>query len=243
MGERARLREQEKQADHHAHQRRWLVRTVVGVLVGVGLVVGGPLVYAEYLARHTPDPLALSSSEPEQIPLGPIQVNGTWEVQPGSEAGFRLDETLSGQEVTVVGRTESVSGAVVVLDGMLAEASIVVEVDTMTSEDSARDAFFRRALDTTNFPQARFELSEPVDVSEIGESAARATVVASGMMTMHGVTQAVTATLEVQRTPDGIEVVGQVPVVLSDYGLSAPALGWVVVQPEGTVEIRLLFGG
>ena len=243
MGERARLRQEERRREHHVHRRRWLIWTVVGVVLGVALVVGGPWVYAQYLVQHTPDPLALDGSGSEQIPVGPVEIDGTWEVQPGSEAGYRLDEVLSGQDVTVVGRTQSVSGTVVVAGGRLTEALIAVGVDTITSEQAARDAYFWRALDTTEYPQATFQILESIDVSAIGESAATVTVEARGQLTMHGVTRDVVATLEVRRTSVGIEVAALVPVVLADFDLPTPDLGWVVVEPEGLVEALLLFSG
>ena len=39
---------------------------------------------------------------------------------------------------------------------------------------------------------------------------------------------------------DGVEVVGTIAVTLRDFDLEAPDLGWVVVEPTGTIEVRLL---
>jgi polyisoprenoid-binding protein YceI len=225
----------------HHHQRRWLVLTIAGVLVGVGLVVGAPWVYANFMVREAPDPLMLTTPEVVRtVPSGPLDIDGTWEIQPGSEAGYRLNEVLYDTEVTVVGRTESVAGVVAIDDGVLVEARVAVDAGSIPTDESARDAFFRRALDTTSHPEAVFELTEPVDVSAIGLANEPLTVQAVGTLTLHGVTQPVTATLEMQRTVDGVQVLATVGLVLEDYGLSAPDLGWVVVEPAGTVEALLL---
>lgn len=228
---------------HRRHRRVILVRTVLAVILAIGVVVGGPWVYARYLAREAPDPLELAAASPTatpQVPSGPLDIEGTWTVQPGSEAGYRLNEVLSGEALTVVGRTPDVTGTLEISDGMLTDVAITVQADTIATEEAARDAFFRRALDTTTFPEARFALTEPVDVSALGVSSVPLSATAVGTLTLHGVTQPATAELEAQRTPTGVEVVGQVPVTLADFNLTAPDLGWVVVEPTGIVEVRLL---
>lgn len=233
-----------RRRDPHAHHRlRILVRTVMAVALAVGVMVGGPWLYARFVAAEPRDELSLSSPSPEaapQVPTGPLDIDGTWLVQPGSEAGYRLREVLSGEEVVVVGRTESVTGEVEVEADRLTTARVVVDAGSISTDESARDAFFRRALDTTSFPEATFELTEPVDVSTLAAGDEPLTTTVSGELTLHGVTSPVAVELEAQRTATGVEVVGQVPVTLADFGLSAPDLGWVVVDPAGTVEIRLL---
>lgn len=227
-----------------AQRRRWFLRTVIGIIVAVAVVVGGPWVYATFFAREAPVPLAITPTAvpTPEIPIGPVDIEGTWYVQTGSEAGYRLDETLSGEAVTVVGRTDAVSGNVVITGGQLTGATVVVAVGDISTEESARDAYFRRALDTSTFPEATFQLTTPVDVAALGTSAEPVSITVVGTLTMHGVSQPATATLEAQRTAGGVELAGQVPVNLVDFGLDPPDLGWVVVQPTGTVEVRLDLG-
>lgn len=223
------------------HQRRWLVRTVVAVLVTVAVVVGGPWVYATFLLREPPEPLMLATVEPTPtVPSGVVPVDGTWEVQEGSEAGYRLDEVLSGQEVTVVGRTDAVSGEVVVEEGLITSARISVDVGSITTDEAARDAYFRRAMDTTSYPAAVFTITEPVDISAIGQSPEPLTVEAEGTLTMGGVTQPATATLDAQRTVDGVAVAAVIDILLADFDLIAPDLGWVSVEPAGSIEAMVL---
>jgi polyisoprenoid-binding protein YceI len=118
-------------------------------------------------------------------------------------------------------------------------ALVVVDTGSIATEESARDAYFRRALDTSTFPEASFKLTEPLDVSALATAVQAVHLDAVGTLTFHGVSQPVTASLDVQRTAAGVEVVGSVPVVLEDYGLSAPELGFVTVEPQGTVEMLL----
>jgi polyisoprenoid-binding protein YceI len=226
-------------------QRRFFIRTAIGVLVVVGLVVGGPWIYARFLALHASEPLALTTptdAPTTPVPAGPIEIDGTWQVGEGSQAGYRLNQTLTGQAATVVGRTEAVTGSIVVTGGFVTEASFVVDAGSIATDKAARDAFFRRALDTTTYPQATFTLTAPMDVSALGATATPLSVTAVGTLTFHGVAQPVTATLQAQRTVDGVEIAGQIPVTLADYDLIAPDLGWLVVDPTGVVEMDLLLG-
>jgi polyisoprenoid-binding protein YceI len=228
-----------------AHRRRVLLRTLLGIGVALLLVVGGPFVYARFLAPAPDDPLALTTPPPvatPEVPTGPIDVDGTWRVLEGSEAGYRLGEVLSGQDVTVVGRTEKVTGEATVLDDRLVAATIRVDAAAISTDEAARDAFFRRALNTSEFPEATFVLNDPVDVTPLARTDEVLTATATGTLTFHGVSREVTAELQAQRTATGVEVVGHIPVTLSDFHLTAPDLGWVVVEPAGSVEARLLLG-
>jgi polyisoprenoid-binding protein YceI len=229
------------------------------VVVVVALITGGPWLYAQLLAPEAPPPLALTApvegedepgaadpteeatDEPTSSVLadGPVDVEGTWQVAEGSQAGYRLGEVLSGQEVTVVGRTDRVSGFLVVEDGVLTEAEVVVDAASVATDESARDAYFRRALDTSANPQATFVLTEPVEVSSIGASTDSQSVDVVGVLTFNGVSRPAAATLVARRTAGGVEVAGTVPVVLADHDLNAPDLRFVTVEPEGLIEVLL----
>lgn len=230
------------------HRRRWLIWTMVVVIAAVGLVVGGPWVYAHLAAQDPAKPLTLTTATPEASatgaptpePLDLASLEGSWQVSDGSQAGYRLGEVLSGQQVTVVGRTEQVSGTVVVSGGSLTTADVVVDAGSIATDESARDAYFRRALDTTDFPQATFVLTGPVDLSPVSGAAGPVTLDVPGTLTFHGTSLPVTATLQVQGTAAGVEVVGTIPVLLEDFGLEPPDLGFVTVEPSGTVEMLLV---
>ncbi|HEY3437830.1 MAG TPA: YceI family protein [Actinotalea sp.] len=229
------------------HRRRWLIWTVGAVVLALALVVGGPLVYARVIAPAPREPLALTTASPTvtpgadttPVPLTAAGIEGSWNVGAGSQAGYRLGEVLSGQPVAVVGRTDKVTGTAVVAGGVLQSAEVVVDAASIVTDTSARDAYFRRALNTTEFPTATFSLTAPVDLAAVDGVSGPVTVSAPGTLTFHGVSQPVTATLQVQGTASGVEVLGTIPVTLADYQLQAPALPFVTVDPSGTVEMLL----
>lgn len=226
------------------HRRRWLIGTVVTVVLAVAAVVGGPWVYARVISAPGDEPLLLSTpTATASVPPGPpasIDVNGTWQVSAGSQGGYRIGEVLSGAAVAVVGRTELVNGSFSVEGGILTVARVAVDTATIATDESARDAYFRRALDTSTYPEAVFELTVPVDVSAVGTATEPVSVQAEGAITLRGVTLPATATLQVQRTVDGIEVVATVPITLADFDLEPPDLGFVTVDPAGTIELLLV---
>ena len=222
-------------------RRRRLMLAGAVAVVAIAAVVAGPGLYARFLAPEPPSALGLAApagGQPQNGASGPVE-DGAWQVSEGSEAGYRLDEVLSGQPVTVVGRTEQVTGTLVVEDGALVRAEVVVDVASITTDEPARDGYFRRALDVTDVPEARFTLTEPVDLSPLGEDGLLE-VEAVGTFTLHDITRPATVALEARRTADGgVEVAGSIPVVLTDHDLTAPDLGFVQVEPEGLVEMLL----
>ncbi|MCL3859648.1 YceI family protein [Actinotalea sp. K2] len=219
--------------------RRLLVVGFAAALL-VAAVLGGPWLYARVLAPEPPAVLGISPPAAGAVDsgTGPVDVDGSWEVAEGSEAGYRLDEVLSGQPVTVVGRTEEVGGTLVVQDGVLVSADVTVQVASIETDESARDAYFRRALRVADLPEARFTLAEPVDLTGLADEGS-VQVDAVGTFTLHGVTRPATVTLDARRTADGFDVAGSLPVVLTDHDLTAPDLGFVTVQDEGVVEMLL----
>jgi polyisoprenoid-binding protein YceI len=216
--------------------------TIGIALLCAAVLLGGTWIYAHSQAGAEAAPLSVAaadgvddSASPDSAP-GEIQ-DGAYAVDTDSHAGYRVDEVLSGQDVTVVGRTSDVRGEVTVEDGALTSASIEVDLTTIETDDSGRDRQFRRILDTGEHPTATFVLTSPVDLS--GLATGTATLEAVGTLTIKGVSHDVTATLEARTTGDGAKVSGTIPVTFSDYGVTAPNLGFVSVEDAGTVEMLL----
>ena len=223
------------------HRRRWMVLTLVAVLLTVAAITGGPLLYSRLTTGDAPAPLALStqSSAPSNDPSVPLDLNGTWRVAAGSQAGYRIGEVLSETSVEVVGRTEEVSGSATIVGDELTAVAVVVQTAGIATDESARDSYFRRALDTSTYPEASFVSSGSVDVSALATATAPVSIEAPGTLTIRDRALDVTATLQVQRTPTGLEAVGAISLALADLGLTAPTVPFVTVNDTGSVEFRL----
>ncbi|MFI2488111.1 YceI family protein [Promicromonospora kroppenstedtii] len=219
------------------------IAVALGVLVVLAAL--GFLATRIYASMQTGDDVpapAVGSSAPAAT-ADVADLDGDWTVAGGSEAGYRVDEVLSGQDVTVVGRTEEVTGSGTVADGELTAATVEVDLASITTDESARDGQFQGILDTRAFPTATFRLTDPVDVAAVADGET-VTVDAPGSMTIKDVTRDVTAGLEIRLVAgDGGDVVAElaatVPVTFADYGVEAPDLGFVTVEDTGFVEAEL----
>ncbi|WP_069387091.1 YceI family protein [Cellulosimicrobium cellulans] len=203
------------------------------VVLGGAAVVFGPGLYADWSedrAQAAPTLDATTGST-----LDAAALDGTWDVGPGSFAGYRLDEILNGEDVTVTGRTEDVTGSVTLAEGSLTEAEVVVDMTTVATDVANRDAYFRdTAIQVAEHPTATFVLTEPVEVPDAAGS-----VELAGDLTIRGVSQPVTVDAQIGATGDDVQVVGEIPITFADFGVEAPSLGFVEVEDTGSVEFSL----
>ncbi len=213
----------------------WIsVVAAVVVLAVVGVVVGTKVYTNSENAKASAAPSVAASRQAST--LDTADLSGAWTVGGDSEAGYRVHEVLNGSDVTVTGRTDSVSGSATVDGTSITKASITVQVADIATDSDQRDSYFRdSALDTSAFPEATFTLTEPVADAVPSGSDTR-TVRASGELTMHGVTKDVTAELQIGLNGDGVDISGSIPVTFSDFDVQAPSLGFVTVDDAGAVE-------
>ena len=79
-------------------------------------------------------------------------------------------------------------------------------------------------------------VTQPVDVSPVPETGASITLNVPANMTVKGVSRDVTAKVDVKRAGDNIIAVASVPVTWTDFNVPPPDLGFVKVEPTGTIE-------
>jgi polyisoprenoid-binding protein YceI len=228
--------------------RRWKRWLIVGVAAAALVGVGGPYVYINYIQDDPPAALSLDSppTTPENTSGSGEQaregVEGAWRVGSGSQAGYRVDEVLFGQNVTAVGRTEEVTGDLEIKGTRAVSGSFTVDLASVRSDSDQRDGQFRgRVMNTEQYPKATFELTEPADFGSAPAVNEQVTAETTGDLTIHGQTNSVTFDLTAQRTADGFRVNGSVPVTFADYGIDAPNFGGITVEDEGSIEFLLAF--
>ncbi len=186
---------------------------------------------------------------------GASDLAGVWRVQvaddPGdlqdqptvSFAGFRVDEVLSTiGEFTAVGRTADVSGFIELNDAELLAAEVSVMMSTLRTDNSFRDGRIYDALNTNEFPTATFTLTSPVALPSGLAEGAVFSGVAEGNLTIKGITNQASFSVEAQLLGDRILAVGTSDVTFSDYGVTAPTAPIVVsVEDQGVMEFQLFF--
>ncbi len=214
------------------HRLRWILGGIAVLLV---LAVAAVAVAVRL--QPTPAPLALPASAAP--PVGPL--DGTWQVAPGSVAGFRIRQTVLGLTSEVVGRTQDITGTVVIAGGKATTASLRVNLLALTSGGKPAPQF-GQSLDTQHHPDASVGLARPVALDESFASGAAATVTAAGQLTLHGVTRTVTVPLSARRDAADLRVAGSIPVTFADWGIARPkgygALG--SLADRGVAEFLLV---
>jgi len=213
----------------------WISVIAAVVVIGVvAAIVGTNLYTSSENAKASAAPSVAASRAPSTI--DDSDLSGEWTVGGDSEAGYRVHEVLNGSDVTVTGRTDSVTGSATVDGTSITKATVTVQVADIATDSDQRDSYFRdSAMDTSAFPTATFELAEPI-ADAVPSGSGTTKVEASGNLTLHGVTKAVTATLEVGLNGDGVDISGSIPITFSDYDVQAPSLGFVKVDDAGAVE-------
>lgn len=220
-------------------RKLWIALAVVVVVLVVAAVVG-PRVYADVESGKAAAPLVTSASAPSTTPTAAstdASLDGAWTIAAGGTAGYRVDEVLNGQNVTVTGRTEEVSGDLTVTAGRLSAGTVSVDLASVATDSGQRDNQFRgTVMDTDRFPTADFALTRPVPLGGL-DVGSTVSVDLVGTMTLKGTTRDVTIPATVQRTAqDAVTVTGSLPLTWSDYGVNAPNLGFVSVEDAGTIE-------
>jgi polyisoprenoid-binding protein YceI len=226
----------------------WKGLLAAGVLLLVALAVGGPYLYIHVIEGNQPAALSLrdvpATTAPSAAAGAPSteSANGTWTVSSGSQAGYRVHETLAGQSTTAVGRTSAVTGSLTIAHKSVTAASFTVQLGSVTSDRSQRDEQFRgRIMDTAQFPTGKFVLTAPIRLGSVPAVGKTVTVTATGNLTLHGTTKPVRFTMAAKRGTSQIAVTGDITISYGDYGIPNPSLGgFVSVGNSGTIEFLLV---
>ena len=222
--------------------KRWAL--VAGVVVVV-LVVGGPFVYFHFIQGPAPKPLTADNAPIPTASGTPTTVlaslDGTWNAGGGSQAGYRVKETLFGQSATAAGRTSAVTGSFSLSGSKVPSASFTVDMTKVSSDRSQRDDQFQgRIMDTADFPTATFVLTTPIDLGSVPAVGTEITPSATGKLTLHGTTKTVTIPLTAKRVGNTIVVAGSTTITFSDYGIDNPSGGPASVGNRGSMEFQLV---
>ena len=228
--------------------RKWGLRLGIPIAVLAALVVAGPFIYIHFVNNDAPPAFSLPAANsatteaPTAAAPSTAAVDGTWTVASGSQAGYRVKEVLFGQDTTAVGRTDDVSGQIVISGTTVKSAKLTVDLTTVTSNESRRDSQFNgRIMNTSTYPTATFSLTKAITLESLPANGVVTKVDATGDLTLRGTTKAVTAALSAQRDGDTIHVQGAIPVTFADFGIANPSMPGITVQDTGTIEFLVLF--
>lgn len=227
-----------------ARLRRPAFAGALAVVAVVVLLGAGALLLRSHQA---PASFALSTLQPS----GPTAaLAGSWTVGPGSQVGYRVKEQFINQpsETEAVARTSKVTGTLLVaVDGgaiRVSKMKFTVDLASLTSQDKyanyqtyQRDFFIRTIyLETDAFPTATLA----VNAFSVTLPASGPVIVdVNGKLTVHGISQPVTAHVQAAGDASQGEVVGSLVVDMRDFGISPPDISFTRAEPMVTIEFDL----
>lgn len=231
---------------------KWIIALPLAALL---LLLGGTWTYINVLRDDAPARLVLEGNVSDNLPAttatttaagatatAPASFDGTWVATTGSQAGYRVDEILFGQNVEAVGRTSNVDGALTITGATVESAAISIDLASVESDESRRDNQFRgRIMNVAQYPTATFTLKSPIDLGTLPADGATVTVPATGELTLHGTKKTVTVNVTAKRSGGTIAVQGAIPVVFADYGIPSPSFGPAEVEDHGEIEFLVTF--
>jgi polyisoprenoid-binding protein YceI len=173
--------------------------------------------------------------------------DGTWKVAPDPEevfVGYRVQELFAGDKLkkTAVGRTPAVDGTITIAGSRVTDGSFTADLTQLKSDQSRRDGYIEHgALQTSQFPKATFTLTAPIDLGAAPAAGTPVDVTATGDLTLHGVTKAVTVPLQARWNGDSIDVLGRITVQFADFGIDKPQVPILTTDDHGIMEVKLSF--
>ncbi len=221
------------------------VRLLIAIPIAlVVLVLGGTWLYLNVVQGDAPAELALTGtpgSPAPSAPAGSAAAAGEWTVAEGTQAGYRVQEVLFGQETTAVGRTSEVTGGLTLAGTTVPRAEFTVDMASVQSDQSRRDGQYRdRIMATGQFPTSRFRLTGLIELRTLPADGATVTAQATGDLTLRGVTKPVTFEVKARRSGDRMEVNGSIPIVFDEWGIPSPSFGPAQVEDRGALEFLLV---
>ena len=164
----------------------------------------------------------------------------------GNEARYRVREQLVGRDLQndAIGATQAIKGRLVVdPNGTVVHDSstIVVQVASLKSDQSRRDAFLRRrTLETEKFPEVSLTPRTFQGISSPIAPGSSATFSLIGDLTIHGVTRP--TTWHVTARADGPAVVGTATTAFTfkDFNLDQPKVP-IVLSVADTLKLEYDF--
>ncbi len=197
---------------------RW---TIIGIVTALVIVVAGLFIFSGSIVGPAPAPLQLPPLSPATTSASTASPDGTWRAGNGSLAGFRVGESFLVQSGTIVGRTSTVIGSLVISHHEISSGSFQVDLSKLTVGGKPNASFFQ-LLDTSLYPEATLTLTRPIVFPSFPSTGQTMSSQATASITMHGITHALTFLVMARSNGSVLEATGSAPVLTSDWRIQSP---------------------
>lgn len=217
-------------------KRHWWRWTLAAIAVLAVAIVGAVVLYVKSQPSAPALTLPAGAVRP---PSGPV--DGTWQVDKGSVAGFRLEQTVLGMGNYISGQTSAVTGTIVLSGDKVISARLRVQLTAIKVSGKTQPQL-AASLGTSQHPVATFTLSAPVALSPPFAGGGTATVKAAGQLAMNGITHLAAVILSARRDGAALEAAGAIPVSFARWDIKQPdGFGFLgSLASHGDAEFRLV---
>ncbi len=217
-------------------KRHWLPWVLAAIAALAVVIVGAVVLYVKGEASAPALTLPAGAVHP---PSGPL--DGSWHVDAGSVAGFRVKQTVLGMGNYIGGQTGAVTGTIVLSGDKVISATLRVQLRAIKVSGKTQPQL-TASLGTGRHPVATFTLSAPVALSPAFASGGTTTVKGTGQLAMNGITHLATVTVSVRRDGTSLQAAGAMPVSFAIWAIKQPAgFGFVgSLASHGDAEFRLV---
>jgi polyisoprenoid-binding protein YceI len=240
-------------------RRKWVI---AGGIATVAVVLAGVAIWY-FIFRDTAPPTVNIQRASESVTTtsgagngatgGSSTIDGTGTVDKSvgsfsdftsAFVGYRVNEELAGVGAkTAFGRTPDVTGTLTIAGTKVMKAEFEADLSTLQSDESQRDdQIHHQAIETDQFPTAKFVLTDAIDLGSVPTEGETLHVEAVGKLTLHGVTRDVTIPLDAKLVSSKIVVTGQLDIAFADYQIEKPRSFKVLsIEDHGIMELQLFF--
>jgi polyisoprenoid-binding protein YceI len=228
----------------------------VAALAIVVVAAGGFAFWYFWVRDDAPPPATLrvrsgaetSTTDPGATTApGASAADGSWTIAPDPKevfVGYRVRELFANETLkkTAVGRTPAVDGTITIAGSKVTDGEFTADLTQLKSDQSRRDGYLEHGgLQTSQFPDATFKLTSPIELRSAPARGTEITVRAQGDLTLHGVTKPVELELTARWNGASIDVLGRLPVQFADYKIDKPSVPIVTTDDHGVMEVKLSF--
>jgi polyisoprenoid-binding protein YceI len=223
-----------------------------GARIGLALAVGAAVLVVAGIAAA----LAFVGGSPQKAASGPVSAptlvaskdSTLFTIDAsGSDATFTLNEVLFGQPNTVVGKTSSVAGQILVNRTNAAQSQvgeIKVDLSTLVTDSDLRNRQIQNHILETSDPSNQYATFVATSLNGLPSGVTVGQPISFrivGNLTIHGVTRSVTFDARVTEQ-SATELTGQAQTTIryADFGISIPQVP-TVTGVSDTVVLALTF--
>ena len=167
-------------------------------------------------------------------------------VSGANEARYRVREELANlpAPIDAVGKTQQVSGAIVLdKSGKVvpAQSKITINLASLTSDESRRDGFIqRRTLETSQFPNAIFTVTEVTGLPAALPNEGDHTFKLTGHLTIKDVTKPVSWDVTASFSPQEVTGSANTSITFEQFELDKPSV-LIVLSLADTLKLEIDF--